>query len=53
MFNLLTGLTLLLASVIAGALWDTLGFQGTFLMGAGFAVLALLGFWVIQASVPV
>ncbi|WP_439958777.1 MFS transporter [Pseudomonas silesiensis] len=50
MFNLLTGLTLLLASVIAGALWDTVGFQGTFLMGAGFAVLALLGLRVIQAK---
>jgi MFS family permease len=53
MFNLLTGLTLLLASVIAGALWDTVGFQGTFLMGGGFAVLSLLGLWVIQARVQV
>jgi MFS family permease len=53
MFNLLTGLALLLASVIAGALWDTVGFQGTFLMGGGFAVLTLLGLWVIQARVQV
>lgn len=53
MFNLLTGLALLLASVIAGALWDTVGFQGTFLMGVGFAVLTLLGLWVIQARVRV
>ena len=53
MFNLLTGLTLLLASVIAGALWDTVGFQGTFLMGGGFAVLTLLGLWVIQARVQI
>ena len=53
MFNLLTGLALLLASVIAGALWDTVGFQGTFLMGVGFAVLTLLGLWVIQARVQV
>jgi MFS family permease len=53
MFNLLTGLALLLASVIAGALWDTVGFQGTFLMGGGFAALTLLGLWVIQARVQV
>ena len=53
MFNLLTGLALLLASVIAGALWDTIGFQATFLMGGGFAVLTLLGLWVIKARVMV
>jgi MFS family permease len=42
-FNLITGLALLLASVIAGALWDVTGPQGTFLAGAGFAVLTLIG----------
>jgi MFS family permease len=43
MFNLITGLALLVASVIAGALWDMAGPQGTFLAGAGFTVLALAG----------
>jgi MFS family permease len=41
MFNLLGGLALLAASVIAGALWDMTGPQATFLAGAGFTVLAL------------
>jgi MFS family permease len=42
-FNLVTGLALLLASVIAGALWDIAGPRGTFLAGGTFAVLALTG----------
>ena len=36
MFNLLTGLALLAASIIAGALWDLVGPKGTFLAGAAF-----------------
>jgi MFS family permease len=43
LFNLITGLALLLASVIAGALWDMAGPQGTFLAGAVFALLTLIG----------
>ena len=42
MFNLMTGLALLAASVIAGALWDTAGSQATFLAGAAFATLAIV-----------
>lgn len=42
-FNLITGLALLAASVIAGALWDTIGPQGTFLFGAAFALLTATG----------
>lgn len=42
-FNLIGGCTLLLASVIAGALWSALGAPVTFLAGAGFALLAILG----------
>ncbi|TPK54875.1 MFS transporter [Mesorhizobium sp. B2-4-19] len=42
MFNLMTGLALLVASVIAGALWDMAGAQGTFLGGAAFSVLTLV-----------
>ena len=43
MFNLVTGIALLAASVIAGALWDGFGPQGTFLAGAGFALVAMAG----------
>ena len=42
MFNFVTGIALLFASVIAGALWDVLGAQSTFLAGAMFAALAVL-----------
>jgi MFS family permease len=41
-FNLVSGLALLAASIIAGALWDAVGPQGTFLAGAAFTSLALL-----------
>jgi MFS family permease len=41
MFNLITGLALLVASVVAGALWDVAGPHGTFLAGAAFTVLTL------------
>ncbi|WP_286012430.1 MFS transporter [Achromobacter sp. Marseille-Q4954] len=44
-FNLITGVTVLVASVLAGALWDMGGPQATFLAGAGFALLALAGLW--------
>ena len=43
MFNLMTGVALLAASVIAGMLWDRIGPHATFLAGAGFTVLALSG----------
>jgi MFS family permease len=48
MFNLLGGLALLAASIIAGALWDTSGPQGTFLAGAAFTGLALLGLLAVR-----
>lgn len=48
MFNLITGVALLAASVIAGALWDAAGPQGTFLAGAGFAALALAGLQLLR-----
>jgi len=41
-FNLLSGLAMLLASVLAGLLWDTGGASTTFLVGAAFCLLALL-----------
>jgi chaperone required for assembly of F1-ATPase len=48
MFNLVTGLTLLAASVIAGGLWDVAGPAGTFLGGAGFTLAAFLGLLAIR-----
>jgi len=42
MFNLITGVALLLASVIAGGLWEWIGSAATFLAGAGFAALGLV-----------
>lgn len=41
-FNLMTGVMLLLASVVAGALWQAAGPAMTFGAGAAFAVLAAL-----------
>lgn len=43
MFNLITGIVLLAASIIAGSLWDIFGAEGTFLAGAIFATIAILG----------
>jgi MFS family permease len=42
-FNLVCGITILLASVIAGVLWDTLGPAATFSAGAIFTGGALIG----------
>ena len=42
-FNLVSGLALLLASVVAGTLWDVAGPQATFLAGAALTVLTVIG----------
>lgn len=42
-FNLFSGVALLVASVLAGALWDKLGPQSTFFGGAAFTAIALVG----------
>lgn len=42
LFNLVGGICMLLASVVAGALWQGWGAAFTFYAGAGFALLALL-----------
>ncbi len=42
-FNLVSGLAMLVASVVAGLLWDRLGASFTFYAGAAFSVIALLG----------
>lgn len=48
MFNLITGVALLFASILAGALWDWTGPQGTFLAGAGFTLLTLIGLTAVR-----
>jgi MFS family permease len=40
LFNLMTGLAMLLASLTAGLVWDRISPSATFLVGAGFAGLA-------------
>jgi MFS family permease len=47
MFHLLSGIALLLASVLAGALWDGMGYRGTFVCGAVLAAAALAGLGVL------
>ena len=47
-FNLFTGGATLLASVIAGMLWDSGGYRATFLAGAVFAAVALVGLSIIR-----
>lgn len=42
-FNLVSGVALLVASGLAGWLWDTFGAPATFVTGAGLAALTLLG----------
>ena len=42
-FNLFSGAALLLASIIAGALWSAYGATATFLAGAVFAAVATIG----------
>ncbi len=42
-FNLMSGLAMLVASMLAGLLWDRLGAPFTFYMGAVFCVLAAAG----------
>lgn len=48
LFNLLTGVALLAASVVAGLLWDGAGFQATFLVGAGLASTTLVGVMLLR-----
>jgi MFS family permease len=41
-FNLASGIAMLVASALAGLLWDNLGASTTFLAGAAFSAIALL-----------
>jgi MFS family permease len=49
-FNLVSGVAMLVASVAAGWLWDHHSAAATFLAGAAFGALALLGLW--RADLP-
>jgi MFS family permease len=42
-FNLVSGIAMLVASVLAGLLWDRFGPAGTFVAGAGFSLISLVG----------
>jgi MFS family permease len=50
-FNLLSGVALLLASIIAGALWDLIGPGGTFLAGAMITAIALVALPLVRKTV--
>jgi MFS family permease len=50
-FNLVTGGVLLLASVIAGALWSMFGASATFIAGAAFAAIAAIGLLFYRSNV--
>jgi MFS family permease len=43
LFNLISGVAMLLASAMAGALWDVYGAAFTFIAGGAFALLSLAG----------
>jgi MFS family permease len=43
MYNLITGIALLIASIMAGFLWTAIGPAATFLAGGAFAGIAVLG----------
>ncbi len=51
MFNLAAGIATVAASVIAGALWDAVGPQVTFIAGAAFTALALAVVPLLRRSV--
>ena len=51
-FNLASGLALLVGSVVAGLLWDWSGPSATFLAGGAFAVLTLLGLLWVKPGQP-
>lgn len=52
LFNLVSGLALLLGSVVAGLLWDFHGPSATFLAGGLFALLTLLGLLWVKPRQP-
>jgi len=51
MFNLVGGLAVLAASLVAGALWDSYSPEATFLAGAGLSGLALIGLIAMRSRI--
>jgi MFS family permease len=50
-YNLMSGIAMLLASALAGLLWDRLGASFTFYSGAAFCAVALAGLgWTVSRS---
>jgi MFS family permease len=52
MFNLLSGLALFIASVLAGALWESVGAESTFFAAALFTAIALVGLAATRRIAP-
>jgi MFS family permease len=48
LFGLVAGVASLIASVLAGVLWDRIGDQATFLAGAAFATMAFVTFLLVK-----
>lgn len=51
-FNLLSGLALLAASLIAGLMWEAYGPAATFYVGAAFASTAMIGLAITRSAHP-
>lgn len=51
-FNLVSGIALLMASVIAGLMWNILGPCATFMVGTIFAALTITGILIFRANRP-
>ncbi len=51
-FNLMSGIAMLVASAVAGLLWDRLGAASTFHAGAVFCILALIGLGMRSVAKP-
>ncbi|MHB1102012.1 MAG: MFS transporter [Devosia sp.] len=51
-FNMLGGVALLAASILAGLLWDAAGPGATFAAGAGIAAVALVGLAYLRKQMP-
>jgi MFS family permease len=52
MFNMLGGIALLVASVLAGLLWDASGPSATFVAGAIITVLAMIALLAMRRALP-
>lgn len=49
-FNFAGGIAMLIASVLAGGLWDAYGPTATFLAGGGLAIVALVGLIIVRSG---